>query len=93
MSPGVEELIVGATSAMAGNVALSIAELYDEVEGALVRTFPRTRALWVRGEVQSLSDRTGHCYMDLVDPESAGARQAPTLKVKRIFCCAAIQIR
>jgi hypothetical protein len=82
MSPGVEELIVGATSAMAGNVALSIAELYDEVEGALVRTFPRTRALWVRGEVQSLSDRTGHCYMDLVDPESAGARQAPTLKVK-----------
>ena len=82
MSPGVEELIVGATSAMAGNVALSIAELYDEVEGALVRTFPRTRALWVRGEVQSLSDRTGHCYMDLVDPESAGARQAPTWKVK-----------
>ncbi len=62
--------------------ALSIAELYDGVEGALYRAFPRGRGVWVRGEIQSLSDRTGHCYFDLVDPESARDRQAPVLKVK-----------
>jgi len=64
---------------------LSIAELYGEVEGALARVFPRTRQLWVRGELQSISDqhgRTGHCYLDLIDPETAGERQAPVLRVK-----------
>ena len=62
--------------------ALSISELYDEVEQALARVFPRGRQLWVRGEVQSLSDRTGHCYIDLVDPETVGERQVPVLRVK-----------
>jgi exodeoxyribonuclease VII large subunit len=65
--------------------ALSIADLYDEVEGALAQVFPRFRQLWVRGEVQSISDqhgRSGHCYLDLVDPDTAGERQAPVLRVK-----------
>ena len=65
--------------------ALSIAGLYTEVEQALARTFPRQRQLWVRGEVHSISDqtgRTGHCYLDLIDPETAGERQAPVLRVK-----------
>jgi exodeoxyribonuclease VII large subunit len=65
--------------------ALSIADLYDEVEGALQRAFPRRRELWVRGEIQHLSDQRagrGHCYLDLVDPESSGERQAPVLRVK-----------
>lgn len=65
--------------------ALSIAALYNEVEAALARTFPSGRSLWVRGEVHSISDqagRTGHCYIDLVDPESARERQAPVLRVK-----------
>lgn len=65
--------------------ALSIAQLYDQVEGALVRAFPRGRHLWVRGEIQSLSDqagKTGHCYIDLVDPDTARSRQAPVLRVK-----------
>jgi exodeoxyribonuclease VII large subunit len=65
--------------------ALSIADVYDEVEGALARAFPRVRQLWIRGEVQSISDqygRSGHCYLDLVDPESAAQRQAPVLRVK-----------
>jgi exodeoxyribonuclease VII large subunit len=65
--------------------ALSIAGLYDEVQGAIERVFPRRRALWVRGEIQHVSDPKsgrGHCYMDLVDPESARERQAPVLKVK-----------
>lgn len=72
----VEEITSG------GHDPLTIAELYDEVEGALARAFPRSRPIWVRGEIHSFSDRTGHCYFDLVDPESAGDRQAPVLKVK-----------
>jgi exodeoxyribonuclease VII large subunit len=69
---------------------LSIGALYDEVEAALTSAFPRSRQLWVRGEIQSFSDqsgRSGHCYLDLVDPEDAAGpaprgRGAPALKVK-----------
>jgi exodeoxyribonuclease VII large subunit len=72
---------------------LSISGLYDEVDAALASVFPRRRQLWVRGEVQSLSDQTGrsgHCYLDLVDPDedrsgsggSTRGRAAPTLRVK-----------
>jgi len=69
---------------------LSIGGLYDEVEHALASVFPRSRHLWVRGEIQSLSDQTGrsgHCYLDLVDPDEGGGsvsrgRGAPALKVK-----------
>jgi len=69
---------------------LSIGALYDQVEDALSRAFPRTRQLWVRGEIQSFSDqsgRSGHCYLDLVDPDDGASpggrgRMAPALKVK-----------
>jgi exodeoxyribonuclease VII large subunit len=63
---------------------LSIAELYGQVDAALSRAFPRHRSLWVRGEIQSVSDqaRTGHCYIDLIDPDSARDRQSPVLRVK-----------
>lgn len=61
--------------------AVSIASLYRKVQGALVTAFPRNRALWVRGEVQSIADRTGHCYLDLVDPDGPRDRP-PVLKVK-----------
>ena len=68
---------------------LSIGSLYDQVEGALRSALPRNRPLWVRGEIQHLSDhRSGHLYMDLVDPgdeASPGPRARggePTLKVK-----------
>jgi exodeoxyribonuclease VII large subunit len=73
---------------------LSIGGLYDEVEAALAQSFPRRRHLWVRGEIQNLSDhsRSGHLYLDLVDPEEeAGPRGGsrgrarggePVLKVK-----------
>lgn len=65
--------------------ALSVADLYDELEIALNQAFPRTRSLWVRGEIQSISDqsgRSGHCYFDLIDPDSVGTKQPPSLKVK-----------
>ena len=43
------------------------------VEGALDPAFPRNRPLWVRGEIQHVSDhRSGHLYMGLVDPEDDG---------------------
>jgi exodeoxyribonuclease VII large subunit len=70
---------------------LSIGALYDEVQDALTLTFPRNRQLWVRGEIHSFSDqsgRSGHCYLDLVDPDESGGgsafrgRGAPALKVK-----------
>jgi exodeoxyribonuclease VII large subunit len=63
--------------------ALSIVELYNRVSTALARTVPaREGGVWVRGEIQTSSDRTGHLYLDLVDPQSVGDRQAPVLRVK-----------
>ncbi|HEY1444138.1 MAG TPA: exodeoxyribonuclease VII large subunit [Acidimicrobiales bacterium] len=72
--------------------ALSIGGLYDEVEAALAQSFPRRRHVWVRGEIQHLSDhRSGHLYLDLVDPEEETGRGGgrgrarggePVLKVK-----------
>jgi len=62
--------------------ATSIAELYQEVEAALLAAFPRSRNLWVRGEIQKISESGPHAYIDLVDPDHVGDRQAPTLKVK-----------
>jgi exodeoxyribonuclease VII large subunit len=69
---------------------LSIGALYDEVDQALSSVFPRNRQLWVRGEIQSFSDQTGrsgHCYLDLVDPDEEGGsfrrgRGQPALQVK-----------
>ncbi len=67
----------------------SIGGLYDQVERALNQVFPRNRHLWVKGEIQHVSDhRSGHLYMSLVDPEDDGARRersrggVPTLNVK-----------
>ena len=67
----------------------SIGGVYDQVERALDQAFPRKRHLWVRGEIQHVSDhRSGHLYMSLVDPEDDGARRdrgrggVPTLNVK-----------
>jgi exodeoxyribonuclease VII large subunit len=60
----------------------TIAQLYARVDRALLEEFPPRQPLWVRGEIQTISDRTGHCYIDLVDPDSAGDRQAPVLKVR-----------
>ncbi len=60
---------------------LSIAALYRQVQAAVTASFPRGHLQWVRGEIQSISDRTGHCYMDLVDPDAARGRDTPVLKV------------
>lgn len=64
---------------------LSIAALYSQVEAAISAQFPRGHSLWVRGEIHSISDqirKSGHCYIDLIDPDSSGERQPPVLRVK-----------
>ncbi|MGA2521279.1 MAG: exodeoxyribonuclease VII large subunit [Acidimicrobiales bacterium] len=61
--------------------ALSIAALYRQVHAAVVAAFPRGHLYWVRGEIQSINDRTGHCYIDLVDPDVVRGRDTPVLKV------------
>jgi len=60
---------------------LSIATLLDQIQAAIIRAFPRGQLVWVRGEIQSITDRTGHCYIDLVDPEARHGRDAKVLKI------------
>jgi exodeoxyribonuclease VII large subunit len=63
--------------------ACSIAELYDEIEQALAETFPKSRELWVLGEIQKITEAaSGHAYLDVIDPEVKGDRNAPVLKAK-----------
>jgi len=61
---------------------LSIAQLYARVDRALVAEFAPPQLLWVRGEIQTISDRTGHCYIDLVDPDADGDRRESVLRVR-----------
>ncbi len=61
---------------------LSISELYDEVTDVLDTAFPRSRPIWIRGEVQKVYESSGHAYIDMVDAEAGGGRGAPVLKVK-----------
>lgn len=61
----------------------SIAQLYAEVTATLDARWGRAHQVWVTGEVQKYADhRSGHCYLDLVDPAASGRREVPTLKVK-----------
>ena len=67
---------------LGGRDALSIADFYAEVEDALHQTFPRSREIWIRGELQKVTvARSGHAYFDLIDSESAGDTRAPVLSV------------
>jgi len=60
--------------------ALSISELYGQVDRALHQVFPGE--VWVSGEVRSIKVSTrGHCYLDLVDPQGAQDAGAPVLNV------------
>jgi len=61
--------------------ALTVGTLYRQVTAAVRAAFPTSHLVWVRGEIQSISDRTGHCYIDLVDPDTARGRDTPVLRV------------
>jgi exodeoxyribonuclease VII large subunit len=61
--------------------ALSITELYKQVDRALRTSFPQE--LWITGEIRSIKVLPkGHCFIDLVDPTHARDSAAPTLGVK-----------
>ena len=62
--------------------AWSISRLLGGIETVLTDVFPKNRKLWIRGEIQKISDASGHCYIDLVDPGASAERYPPVLKVK-----------
>jgi exodeoxyribonuclease VII large subunit len=60
----------------------SVSSLLGGVRSALASAFPRHVPLWVRGEIQSMADhRSGHCYLELVDPDTPRDAETPVLKV------------
>lgn len=64
------------------NDVLSIGALMAQLHAAVAGAFPRGRGIWVRGEIQSIDQhRSGHCYMELVDPDIPRGRERPVLKV------------
>lgn len=65
-----------------GGSAVTISELYDEVTGVLEAAFPRGKVIWVTGEIQKVSESSGHAYIDMIDTDAVGTRGAPVLKVK-----------
>jgi len=74
--------VAGQLAGMEHTEAQSVSSLLAGVRSALAAAFPRHLPLWVRGEIQSISDhRSGHCYIDLVDPEAPRDGEAPVLKV------------
>ena len=62
--------------------AWSVTRLLGGIEAVLTEVFPKNRKLWVRGEIQKISDSSGHCYIDMVDPEASEERYPPVLKLK-----------
>ncbi|HXX90489.1 MAG TPA: exodeoxyribonuclease VII large subunit [Acidimicrobiales bacterium] len=62
--------------------ATSVSSLLAGVRAAVADAFPRDLPLWVRGEIQSIADhRSGHCYIELVDPDVPRDADSPVLKV------------
>ena len=53
-----------------GLPTLTVRELAEAINGALRRTF--FEGVWVRGEVQGLSERNGHLYFSLADDGEEG---------------------
>ena len=61
--------------------ALGVGEVLAQVKEAIAAVFPPRRRVWVRGEIQKITEsQRGHCYIDLADHD-AGGGDAPTLKV------------
>ncbi|MHB8263957.1 MAG: exodeoxyribonuclease VII large subunit [Acidimicrobiales bacterium] len=63
----------------------TVSSLYGSLHHVLTQAFPRNRELWVQGEIQKVNDyfhKSGHCYMDLVDPDSPDPARPAVLNVK-----------
>lgn len=62
--------------------ALGVGDVLAQVKAAIAAVFPPRRRVWVRGEIQKITEsQRGHCYIDLVDQDAGGGSDAPTLKV------------
>ncbi len=62
---------------------LTVSEFYRRVDGAITAAFPSGLDLWVQGEIHSVADysgKSGHLYMDVIDPGVSGSG-APVLRV------------
>jgi len=70
---------------------LSLRQLMEQVESAVTRAFPTT--VWVIGEVQNLSRRGGHCYLDLAEGRSDAHANATTTVRAIIWSSALNQIQ
>ncbi len=76
-----QRLAAGAAAGAATPDAISIAELYERVDRAVRSAFPDD--VWITGEVRSMNVlRSGHCFLDLVDPNQADDSGAPKLNAK-----------
>ena len=77
-----KRLARGASAGAGGTAdALTITELYDRVDRAVRSAFPDD--VWITGEIRSMNVlRSGHCFLDLVDPTQADDSGAPKLNAK-----------
>jgi len=64
------------------DTALSVAGITDYIQ-ALLEQDPQLNRVWVMGEVSSASDRGGHIFFTLQDPEAAAAIQAVVWRSQR----------
>lgn len=63
-----------------GREVLSVSDVLRRAEQAVAQVFPSSARFWVRAEVHKITEaQSGHCYLDLVDPDAEGS-QPPTLK-------------
>ncbi|WP_204141601.1 exodeoxyribonuclease VII large subunit [Halomicronema sp. CCY15110] len=64
------------------DTALSVAGVTDYIQ-ALLEQDPQLSRVWVMGEVSSASDRGGHIFFTLQDPEATAAIQAVVWRSQR----------
>ena len=69
---------------------LTLRQLMTQVETAVMRAFPKT--VWVIGEVQNLSRRGGHIYLDLAEGRNDAHANATTTVRAIIWSSAFAQI-
>jgi exodeoxyribonuclease VII large subunit len=63
----------------------TVTSLYKSLREVLARAFPRNQELWIQGEIQKVNDyfhKSGHCYIDIVDPDSPDPTRPAVLNVK-----------
>jgi len=76
-----DEAVDAAATSSSGEPVLSVGTVLGEVRDAIAAAFPPRRRVWIRGEIQKITEsQRGHCYIDLIDPDT-GSGDAPTLKV------------